>query len=124
MHLQVLPSPAALLKHQKNTINLFIKYNLNYNTNQNLFLVQIKLMINKHFVPFCSISRCSQRISPTNGGASFRNMSRPILRSSGPHMDKLLIQTPSSENSCTAQFNHFSTWRVDHCWGSVNKILY
>lgn len=70
-------------------------------------------------LPFCRISRCSQSISPMKGGASFRNFSFSILHNSLPRMAKLFTLTPSSVNSCIAQFNHCTTWVSLHCIGSV-----
>ena len=56
-------------------------------------------------LPFNIMSKCSHRMSPMNGGTRARNPSFPRPHISLPRMLKLLVLTPSSENSLMAQFS-------------------
>ena len=74
---------------------------------------------NMNRVPFCRISRCSQRMSPMNGGARLRNASRSSWTRSLPSTLKLLMLMPSRLNSQIAQLSHCITWIASQLCGSV-----
>ena len=74
---------------------------------------------NMNPVPFCRISRCSQRMSPMNGGARLRNASRSSWIRSLPSTLKLLMLMPSRLNSHIAQLSHCITWIASQLCGSV-----
>ena len=72
----------------------------------------------KSNLPFCRISRCSQRISPMKGGVRARKFSLPMAHMSRPRMRKCCSTTPSSENSLMAQLSQRETSLSDHNRGS------
>lgn len=72
-------------------------------------------------VPFCNISRCSQRMSPMKAGALARNASLPIPHMSLPLILKVWRVRPSSENSRVAQRSQWATCVSVHCRGSAEK---
>ncbi len=69
-------------------------------------------------LPFCSISRCSQRMSPTKSGARSRNRSLPSAQRLAPSMLNLWKSTFFRLNSFTVQVNHSLTWASVHSRGS------
>ena len=73
-------------------------------------------------LPFCSIYKCSHKISPVNGGAIAKNPSLPNPTISRPCIFKNgSMLTISKENSRFAHFNHMTTCSEVHCRGSENK---
>lgn len=76
------------------------------------------------YIPFCRISKCSQRISPVNGGALAKNPSRPRAIISRPRIfENAPIFPHSSENSFVAQLSQQITWSSLHRRGSIHFEL-
>lgn len=71
--------------------------------------------------PFCRISRCSHRISPTKSGASSRKHSLPRAQRAAPFMQNFWKSTPFRLNSFTAHITQSRTCVSVHCWGSAPK---
>ena len=71
--------------------------------------------------PFCKISRCSQRISPTKSGASSRKHSLPRAQRAAPFMQNFWKSTPFRLNSFTAHITQSRTCVSVHCWGSATR---
>lgn len=71
--------------------------------------------------PFCKISRCSQRISPTKSGASSRKHSLPRAHRAAPFMQNFWKSTPFRLNSFTAHITQSRTCVSVHCWGSAPR---
>lgn len=69
--------------------------------------------------PFCRISRCSQRISPTKSGASSRKHSLPRAHRAAPFMQNFWKSTSLRLNSFTAHITQSRTCVSVHCWGSA-----
>lgn len=63
------------------------------------------------FSPFCIISRCSQRMSPKNGGASATKRSRPMLHRCFPlrAYNGLLLLEDDTESSYTSSSSSWSS---------------
>lgn len=68
--------------------------------------------------PFWSISKCSQRMSPTKSGAKSRKRSFPIAHKLAPFMQNLSKSTFFRLNSFTVHVSHSATWFSVHCLGS------
>lgn len=89
-----------------------------------LVLLKNRLVMTCHHtnvaVPFWSISRCSQRMSPTKSGAKSRKRSFPIAHRLAPFMQNLSKSTIFRLNSFTVHVNHAATWFSVHCLGSVH----
>lgn len=73
--------------------------------------------------PFCRSSKCSQRISPTKGGALAWKASFPIAQISLPFIWNWCKAMPSKENSFIAHCIQWATWFSVHCRGSKKKPL-
>lgn len=69
-------------------------------------------------LPFWSISKCSQRMSPTKSGAKSRKRSFPIAHRVAPFMQNLSKSTFFRLNSFTVHVSHSATWFSVHCLGS------
>jgi len=72
--------------------------------------------------PFWRMSKCSQRMSPTYGGARRRNLSRPWRSRSTPRHWNWAASMPSRLKLSTAHCSHWQTCVVDHCDGSTCKL--
>lgn len=79
-------------------------------------------------LPFWSISKCSQRMSPTKSGAKSRKRSFPIAHRVAPFMQNLSKSTFFRLNSFTVHVSHSATWFSVHCLGSEEdhnwRLLY
>lgn len=87
--------------------------------------------VHKHVVksnvalPFWSISKCSQRMSPTKSGARSRKRSFPIAHRVAPFMQNLSKSTFFRLNSFTVHVSHAATWFSVHCLGSeADQVCY
>lgn len=69
-------------------------------------------------LPFWSISKCSQRMSPTKSGAKSRKRSFPMAHRAAPFMQNLSKSTFFRLNSFTVHVSHSATWFSVHCLGS------
>lgn len=69
-------------------------------------------------LPFWSISKCSQRMSPTKSGAKSRKRSFPIAHRVAPFIQNLSKSTFFRLNSFTVHVSHSATWFSVHCLGS------
>lgn len=77
--------------------------------------------MNPQHSPFCKISRCSQRMSPTKSGASSRKHSLPRAQRAAPFMQNFWKSTPFKLNSFTAHITQSRTCVSVHCWGSAPR---
>lgn len=74
-------------------------------------------------LPFWSISKCSQRMSPTKSGAKSKKRSFPIAHRLAPFMTNLSKSTFFRLNSFTVHVSHSATWFSVHCLGSENDLF-
>lgn len=72
-------------------------------------------------LPFCRISRCSHRMSPTKSGASSRKHSLPRAHNAAPFIQNFWKSTPFRLNSFTAHITQSRTWVSVHCRGSEKR---
>lgn len=72
-------------------------------------------------LPFCRISRCSHKMSPTKSGASSRKQSFPSAQRAAPFIQNFWKSTPFRLNSLTAHITQSRTWVSVHCRGSAGR---
>ena len=72
-------------------------------------------------LPFCRISRCSHKMSPTKSGASSRKQSFPSAQRAAPFIQNFWKSTPFRLNSFTAHITQSRTWVSVHCRGSEGR---
>lgn len=66
-------------------------------------------------LPFCRISRCSHKMSPTKSGASSRKQSFPSAQRAAPFIQNFWKSTPFRLNSLTAHITQSRAWVSVHC---------